>query len=296
MHRRHCLLALAAAILGTAPLVAQEVSPLVLRRTVAEDPLRVHVLPERLVEVGGYVLPEAALLAEVAHLPARGLVVITSEQGVPWERDTRLREAFVESGRPRDVVFSLPETMAEVVGERWIGPTEELEREVSAWVVTLGSGVWTERESATRILANLGQPALPYIRGARSETDDLEVEWRLDTVIRTLGEQMALRQGFLGIAYHYKSLEGVPAEKRGRAEVGAIAIQQVIQGTEAQRAGLMAGDLVFEMNRKPVGNPYGTARITRIFEGLRKGQTVSLSVLRDGVEITIPATMGAWRE
>lgn len=44
-----------------------------------------------------------------------------------------------------------------------------------------------------------------------------------------------------------------------------------------------------------MANPLGTRRITRIFEGLRSGEPITLTVLRQGEELRLPASMGAYK-
>ncbi len=264
-----------------------------LRRELGRDPLPIELLPEGRVRVGPVGTEERTLVQEALHLSQGGLVLLSSAAGLSWERDVDLRALLLGTGRPRDVLFVRTTRLGEVLRENEAEAPPEFEPSILVCIDRLGSAEWDERQKATDALRGFGQVALPYLRDGRSRLDDLEVRWRVDKIVADLTRQLRVEPGFLGIAYHYQELDPRDDPTLPR---GAISIQQVLEGTAAQVCGLLPGDLVHAINEKPLANPLGTRKVTRIFEGLRAGEPITLSVLRDGRAVEIDARMGTYSE
>ena len=208
---------------------------------------------------------------------------------------------MVERSRARDVVFVREGSVVAI--ELALRAADDpgdgaQERRTLDLVEALGSSRWAERDSATRILLERGLRGRRFLEARRAETIDPEVIWRIDHILRELGRQVEFEPGFLGIAYHYRPIH-LPFANVGDdvpSIEGAIEIQQVLRGTEAERAGLLDGDRVVEMNGKPISDPLGTGRITQIFAGLRAGHGLDLTVWRGEAEFWLEATMGHWED
>ena len=282
------------------PLVAQEdPSRDLVRRALADDPVRIHLLPNDRVRIGSLEVAETVVGEQVADLIPGALVLMTSDPGINWRRDTQLRALLVESSQARDVVF---------VREEAAGPIERALRAadgssdrtvvlaIDRLIASLGSGVWAERDGATQALLSRGLEVRGRLEVNRREARDPEMVWRIDLLLRELGRQVEFEPGFLGIAYHYRAIDIDFANVGDDVPVigGAIEIQQVLRGTEAERSGLLDGDGVVEMNGKPICDPLGTGRITQIFAGLRAGHDLDLTVWRGESELWLEATMGRW--
>ena len=68
-----------------------------------------------------------------------------------------------------------------------------------------------------------------------------------------------------------------------------VRVQQVMPGSAAERAGLLAGDVLIAFNGKPVADLRG---YSTLLKSKQPGDTVEVTVLRDGEERTVTATLG----
>ena len=103
------------------------------------------------------------------------------------------------------------------------------------------------------------------------------------TVIDQLIENGEVRRGYLGIAPavltdDLRDAMGLDADLEG------VLINQVLDDTPAQAAGLENGDIILEINGEPVDDP---RELTRRVGGFEPGERVAFRVLRDERERTI---------
>ncbi len=68
-----------------------------------------------------------------------------------------------------------------------------------------------------------------------------------------------------------------------------VRVDRVVPGSPAEAAGLAAGDVITAMDGKAVG---GLRDYSRLLKGHQPGDTVTLTVLRDGVEKKVEVTLG----
>jgi S1-C subfamily serine protease len=96
-------------------------------------------------------------------------------------------------------------------------------------------------------------------------------------IISTLIRDGRVRRAQLGAADAPLPLPPAAAERLGRR--GAVAILQVIEESPAQRAGLVHGDLLIELDGEPVSD---ATDLQRLMVQERIGRLVAATVLRDG--------------
>ena len=70
-----------------------------------------------------------------------------------------------------------------------------------------------------------------------------------------------------------------------------VLVSRVVDGSPADRAGLRKGDVIASVNGRSVDSP---DELTRIVRDQRVGETVSLTVFRDGNRRTLSARLGNW--
>lgn len=70
---------------------------------------------------------------------------------------------------------------------------------------------------------------------------------------------------------------------------GGLGVQRVVNGSPAARAGLRAGDIITQINQKPITN---IAELNEMMDEIQIGQRLLLTVVRVREEIMIPLTVG----
>ncbi|GAA0580834.1 hypothetical protein GCM10009416_19130 [Craurococcus roseus] len=107
-------------------------------------------------------------------------------------------------------------------------------------------------------------------------------------VIEQLRRDGRVERGWLGVSVQ----DVVPEEARGAGASGArrgVLVAGVERNSPAGRAGLRQGDLVVAMN----GEPISTSRaLVRNVAALPPGQTMQLTVLREGRQLNLPVQVG----
>jgi len=71
---------------------------------------------------------------------------------------------------------------------------------------------------------------------------------------------------------------------------GKVRVIQVFPGSPAERAGLMKGDIIRQLDGEAVATPSQLKRAVQAHDG---GEQVKIELERDGVGVTVTATLGA---
>ncbi len=159
----------------------------------------------------------------------------------------------------------------------------------------LGSPLYKQREDATAGLIEIGAPTFQKLRSTYHDTDDLEVQLRIERIVRTayLDYHVYNRSGFLGINLqpYVASMEEHP-----RLPSGAVGVKvgRVIPGTAAERAGLKVDDVIFEVDGEPVRGE-GMQVIETFSATIRArgpGGKMKLTILRGLQQIPVDVTIG----
>jgi len=72
-----------------------------------------------------------------------------------------------------------------------------------------------------------------------------------------------------------------------------VLVDQVYQGTDAEKAGLASGDIIISVDDKPIKN---VGELVKEIQKKKVGQKVKLSIIREGKPLTIEATTAAMPE
>ena len=98
-------------------------------------------------------------------------------------------------------------------------------------------------------------------------------------------------RGFIGTSIQKVTPE--IADSLGLKQARGALVSDVVKGGPAERAGLKAGDIIVEFDRKEIKDstdlPLQVARVA-------PGAAVQIKVLRDGKEMTLPLTVGEMKE
>jgi S1-C subfamily serine protease len=68
-----------------------------------------------------------------------------------------------------------------------------------------------------------------------------------------------------------------------------VGIREVVEGSAAEKAGLLAGDRIIRLGGKPVADVNGLLALLR---PRKPGEKVSLTVIRKGEKVTLEVTLG----
>jgi len=192
---------------------------------------------------------------------------------------------------------------------------EKTAQDVRELIPLLGSPDFKQRGEATDRLLEIGAAAFPLLRDAYLDTDDLEIQLRIEFIVRRayLDFHVYSQKGFLGISLSGYPITGKPDP---RISPGAMAIQitRVIEGTAAERGGLRVKDIVVAADGVPIAElptgvgtpqPNTTAQVTKFSEYIashRPGDRISLTILRDEKDaessssIELELRLGRWSE
>lgn len=81
----------------------------------------------------------------------------------------------------------------------------------------------------------------------------------------------------------------VDAEAYGLDRVSGAEVNGVEPGSPADHAGLRPGDVIVQVDSDPIPD---ATRLTTLLAQLRPGDTVTLTIVREGERLTVPATLG----
>ena len=159
----------------------------------------------------------------------------------------------------------------------------------------LGSPSFKEREDATAGLIEIGAPAFARLRDAYHSTDNLEVLLRIEHIVRTayLNHHVYDRSGFLGI-----NLQTYVAntEENPRLPAGTVGVKvgRVIPGTSAEKAGMLAEDVIFQVDGEPIRGEgmQVVESFSAIIRAKGPGGKLNLTLLRGTEEIPMVITIG----
>ena len=103
------------------------------------------------------------------------------------------------------------------------------------------------------------------------------------TVLLQLRDRGGVVRGYLGVSVRPIAPDAAEAEQKG------VAVDSVVEGAPAEKAGVRKGDVIVAVNDQPIVTP---PELTRRIVGMAPGTRVELSVLRDGKSLKIPVELG----
>lgn len=106
------------------------------------------------------------------------------------------------------------------------------------------------------------------------------------TILPDLKAKGKVTRGWLGVSVQDIS-EDIAKSMKIKDKSGAL-ISDVFKGDPADKAGLKSGDIVTEINGKPVKD---THELLLMIAGFRIGETIKIKIVRDGQEKVLPITI-----
>ncbi|RMH63732.1 MAG: Do family serine endopeptidase [Bacteroidetes bacterium] len=110
-------------------------------------------------------------------------------------------------------------------------------------------------------------------------------------VVRNVSEQLiengTVQRARLGVQYTAASEALIRALDLPQ---GAAQVRVVVPGSAADEAGIQEGDVIVALNGKPLRN---SLELSDTIAGLRPGQTISITINREGEEMTLDVKLGA---
>jgi S1-C subfamily serine protease len=107
------------------------------------------------------------------------------------------------------------------------------------------------------------------------------------TIISTLIRDGRVRRAHLGVAVAPQPLAPAVAERHGQS--GGVRIVGVVEAGPADRAGLLRGDVLLELDGAPIG---GASDLQRLMVRERIGRSLAATLLRDGRILTVTLVPG----
>ena len=108
------------------------------------------------------------------------------------------------------------------------------------------------------------------------------------SVVTQLADSGKVTRGWLGVGIQPVTAD--LAKSFGRAETTGVLVSSVSEGSPAERAGLKSGDIITEYDGRKVER---SSDLPRAVAGTPVGRDVRLSVVRDGMPMTLTATITA---
>lgn len=113
----------------------------------------------------------------------------------------------------------------------------------------------------------------------------------LKYVVKELMEHGKVVRGFLGIAP--QRLDSATAAAFGLNKTEGALVADVSRGSPAEKAGVLAGDIILQVNGQPVDN---TATLINMVSFIHPGEPATLKILRNGKEMELQVIVGTHPE
>lgn len=141
------------------------------------------------------------------------------------------------------------------------------------------------QESLVRLAEATPRQIIIELARAYGETNDLEVEARLEAVLSRLAREWMFYHppGFMGINFRMVSLEN---------QGSVIEVLQVIPGGAAEDAGIRANDRILSFNGTEINDMPDQEAFADTIAALQPGSLVELVVLRNGRSAQLRLALG----
>lgn len=106
-------------------------------------------------------------------------------------------------------------------------------------------------------------------------------------IIAQLTQDKTVSRGWMGVAIQEVTQQ--LAEYYGLKDVKGVFVAKVFEGEPAEKAGIQIGDVIYQINDKPVNS---SRDLTFTVAGIAVGDTINVKLIREGREKTIKVKLG----
>ena len=106
-------------------------------------------------------------------------------------------------------------------------------------------------------------------------------------IISQLTQKKSVSRGWMGVAIQEVTQQ--LAQYYGLKDIKGVYVAKVFEGEPAEKAGIQVGDVIYQINDKPVNS---SRDLTFTVAGIPVGDTVNVKLIREGNEKTIKVKLG----
>jgi serine protease Do len=106
-------------------------------------------------------------------------------------------------------------------------------------------------------------------------------------IIAQLTQDKTVSRGWMGVAIQEVTQQ--LAEYYGLKDIKGVFVAKVFEGEPAEKAGIQVGDVIYQINDKPVNS---SRDLTFTVAGIAVGDTINVKLIREGKEKTIKVKLG----
>ncbi len=106
-------------------------------------------------------------------------------------------------------------------------------------------------------------------------------------IIAQLTQDKTVSRGWMGVAIQEVTQQ--LSEYYGLKDVKGVFVAKVFEGEPAEKAGILVGDVIYQINDKPVNS---SRDLTFTVAGIAVGDTIHVKLIREGKEKTIKVKLG----
>lgn len=157
----------------------------------------------------------------------------------------------------------------------------------------LGHHDYQQRAAGAKELAEMGPACFRVLSNVFAESTDYEVRLSIQKIVRDqyLWETVFKHNGFLGIQFNST---GFPVPVRNVPKpVLSVPVTAVVPGLPAEKAGLMAGDLIVAVDGVYLTNDEDRPDFPELITSKGAGTPIRFTVMRGQLELELEATLAA---
>jgi len=188
-----------------------------------------------------------------------------------------------------------PGAGSEVSKEEFQIPADEkTAAEIDQLVPKLNAPAYTERQSATDRLKEIGAPAFPKLRSTYLATDELEIRLRVEEIIRSAYMDHHVYSGHPFMGVQLGAVDNRDPKIAVPPATPAVQIKKIFEDTAAKRAGLKEGDILTAQDGVPLRGT-GNDLVTTFSQGIARrtpGSRLVVTVLRENGPEDVEVILG----
>ena len=116
----------------------------------------------------------------------------------------------------------------------------------------------------------------------------INLAMEVQAVLRTEG---SIQRGMLGVTFAPQGISADDAKVWGLdPNQSGVLVNSIVEGSGAEAADILPGDIIIKYDNKPIDDP---ANFPRFIANTRPGTVVPITLIREGTEIVVQATIGS---